>query len=274
VAQGHAVGVAPADLAPGELVPIREVIDAPGPPLVPALAALVLLVVTVAVALIGLGPPPVTATVPRGAVLVAGADVAGGGPVAVDLAQPVEIAVGVLPSDAVGVDAVQLQFSVGGVPLPASGVGFVPASDGLRRIIVEATSARFLAAGEATGEVVLYAGNDVEARSQFLVEPEGSPFLTIPGAVTVLLLLFLLAYAESRLRPLRSGRKHGRGIGGVVIIGAALGATLVLLGWMLGAPEPRARTVVICAMFGAGAGMAAALAARQAGQRHLLKRAA
>ncbi|MGH9278655.1 MAG: hypothetical protein ACRD12_11205, partial [Acidimicrobiales bacterium] len=269
VATDHGT-VAPANLSPEELVPVREVIDVPSPPLVPAIGAFVLLILAVAVAFFGLGQTNPAVSFPPGAMTVAGTDVASG-EVDLNLAKPVEVAVGVLPPDAAAADAVQLGFSVGGIPLPASGVGFLPEGDGVHRTMVEATSARFLASGEVTGEVLLLAGDEVVARSEFLAHPEGSPFLTVPGVVTVLALLFLIAYAESLLRPLRRGRRQVSGIGGLVVIGAGLGAALVPLGWMFGAPEPRARTFFICILLGAGAGVATALAGRQAARRRLLK---
>lgn len=244
---------------------------APRPPLVPALAALVLLVATSAVALVGLGEPGVSPTVPGGVVFVAGTDVARGR-ARVDLAQPVEIAVAGLRGRAAGADAVQLGFSVGGVPLPASGVGPIPGSDGVRRTSVEATSARVLAAGQVTAEVRLLAGDRVVVRSELLLEPTGTPLVTVPGVGTlmlVLLVLFLIASGELPVGRLRRGRKPSRS-GRLAILGAALGAILVPLGWILGAPEPRAGTVAVCALLGAASGMATALAAGRAGERDRL----
>ncbi|MGH9277254.1 MAG: serine/threonine-protein kinase, partial [Acidimicrobiales bacterium] len=110
VATDHGT-VAPANLAPEELVPVREVIDVPSPPLVPAIAALVLLILAVAVAFLGLGQTNPAVSFPPGAVTVAGTDVASG-EVDLDLARPVEVAVGVVPPDAAAADAVQLGFSV------------------------------------------------------------------------------------------------------------------------------------------------------------------
>lgn len=266
VGRGHATGPAPCDLAPEDLVPVHEVIGAPRAPLVPALAALVLLVVMSAVALIGLGEPGVSPTVPGGVVFVAGTDVARG-LARVDLAQPVEIAVAGRRGPAAGADAVQLGFSVGGLPLPASGVGPIPERDGIRRTSVEATSARVLAAGRVTAEVRLLAGDRVVARSQLLLEPTGTPWVTVPGVVAVLVLPVLLLIGAAELRGLlRPGRKPSAP-GRLAVLGAVLGPALVSLGWILGAPEPRAGTVAVCALLGAASGLTAALAAGRAGKR-------
>ena len=52
-----------------------------------------------------------------------------------------------------------------------------------------------------------------------------------------------------------------------MIFGALLGVSIVILAWLVATREPVVATVVACGIVGAGAGLAAALAARRIGQR-------
>ena len=77
-------------------------------------------------------------------------------------------------------------------------------------------------------------------------------FLTLPGIVVIALILFVGAYFESLLRPLRKrGRwKVSSGIG-LGLIGALGGVTLVGLAWVLGSSTPTIASLIICGLLGA-----------------------
>ena len=234
-----------------ELVPVHQVVKRPPNPLPPALLALALLLVALVLALAGVGTPEYEGAT---ALTVNGAQV-GTEALELDLAQPVTVA-GPLPPGS----TVSLGFSAMGVPLgSASG----PADDG-GTATLDASGARYLVAGEVTAEVLLQSGPGV---ATFPVTSAQSPVLTAPGIGTIALVLFVAAYAESLLRARRRGRKVFVAQVGMIVIGALAGVALALVGWLLGAGEPVPATIITCAAFGAGAGVAATLAAARSAKR-------
>ena len=93
-----------------------------------------------------------------------------------------------------------------------------------------------------------------------------------------MLLLIVVAYAESLLRSLRRGRRRRQphaAVAGLVVVGALGGMTATLWGWMFGITGP---TLVLLhrAMRGLGAvaGLLAGLAGRQVGERTRARRQA
>jgi hypothetical protein len=265
----HLVGGAASafDIGQAELVPVRNVIELPPPPYAQLAASLVLLFLTVTVGFLGLSKPTRARALDSGVATVAGVDPAHDATVPLDLAEPVEIRLNQLPAAAAGATRAQLGLSIAGVPLPASTTEDLAATDQGTVATVEADSARYLVGGEATGELRLLAGDQVVLRHQFKAEPVQSAFLTIPGALVVALALFVLAYVESVLRPLRRGRRRVTGVIGMVLLGAGLGLVVVPLAWLLGAGEPTMSTAVVCMVLGALAAVTAALAAIRVGQR-------
>jgi serine/threonine-protein kinase len=265
----HVAGAAPVDIDQVKLVPVRDVIELPPPPSRQVAAALALVVLVLVVALIGLGEPPRSAAFPPGTVTVGGSDPAEGR-VTLDLAKPVEVRVrGQLPGSAPG--RVQLGFSVAGVPLVSSSSEVLTSTDGDLVAAVRASANRYLVAGEMTGELRLLGEDGVVARHEFPVRSMQPDFVTVPGVFVVGLLLFLLAYVESLLRPLRRGRHQVAGVGGMLLVGAAFGVVAVPFVSLLGGQEPKLTTAVACAVLGTGAGAAAAVAAIRAGRRARLR---
>jgi hypothetical protein len=61
------------------------------------------------------------------------------------------------------------------------------------------------------------------------------------------------------------------GVVGMALFGAGLGATIVGLTWLLGSPEPTIASVVVCAICGSGAAVAASLAAIRIARRARIK---
>jgi hypothetical protein len=104
-------------------------------------------------------------------------------------------------------------------------------------------------------------------RHDFVATSGQSSFLTIPGVLVVALLLFLLAYVESVLRPLRRGRRRVTGIVGMALLGAALGLTVVPFAWLLGGGEPTVSTAVVTMVIAGVAAISAGLAAVRVGTR-------
>ncbi len=253
------------DIRP-DLVPVSEVLaSAPLRPGRPLVAALALAVVTLGIAFLGLGAPGHGGTIPRGTVRVAGVDAASGTPVHLDLSKPFSVAgTSAVPGRVV------VRFSALGIPLGSGSARISPrhagaatsSAAGTRRFVVsvDASGARYLAVGLVTGEVILPNG----ATHRFPVVPTGSAWLSVPGAVGIALVLFVIAYAESLLRSLRRGRKRITGTVDMVGVGVLFGVAAVWLAWLSGISQPLITTTAVCAVLGAGAGLATAGTARAA----------
>lgn len=264
-------GASAFDIGQADLVPVRSVIELPSPPYAQIAASLALLFLALAVGFLGLTEPTRARTIDAGVATVAGVDPGQDGAVPLDLSKPVEIRLNQLPAAAAGATRAQLGLSIAGVPLPASTTQDLAATDQGMVAMVEANSARYLVAGEATGELRLLSGDEVVLRHQFKADSTQSAFLTIPGILVIALTLFVLAYVESVLRPLRRGRRKITGILGMVVLGAGLGAVIVPLAWLLGGGEPTVSTAVVAMVLGVLSAVAAALAAIRVGQRARIK---
>ncbi|MBI2169698.1 MAG: serine/threonine protein kinase [Actinobacteria bacterium] len=267
----HPRGAGAEALEEAELVPLHEVIRVPRSPWPLVALACVGVAALAGVAVVGVGTPARSADLGLGTVTIGGRSVAAGtgDPIELDLDEPV--AIQVAPPPGVGTpDAVELSFSVAGVPL--GGSGSEPLTDG--RAEADVSASKYLVGAEVTGTVTLLAGSTELVARDFPVTGGQAPFLTIPGVVTAVLALAALSYAESVLRPLRRGR---RGLGAVValgVVGAVLGALAVSLAWLGGGGEPTPATFAVGAIAGTCAAAAAGLAARRAGGRRRFNRLA
>jgi serine/threonine protein kinase len=247
-----------------ELVPVRQVIELPAPPYALGATALVLFLVAIAVALIGIGKPTINkGGLAPGMATVANVDPTASKTIKLDLSQPIPIQI----NDPANATDVQLSFSVAGVPLPASTTEPLARSGNVATAAVSASTDRYLTGGTVTADLRLLAGGATLKHQQFLAKGQQPAFLTVPGVLLVALFLFFVAYLESLMRPLRRGRRGVSGVIGMALFGAGLGATIVGLTWLLGSPEPSVTTIVVCAVCGAGAGIAASLAAIRMARR-------
>ncbi|HEX3542081.1 MAG TPA: serine/threonine-protein kinase [Acidimicrobiales bacterium] len=261
----HVVGGSDVAVGGADLVPIRQVIELPGPPYALAATALVLFLLAFAAALIGIGKATITKSLPPGTATVAGVDPTTSATIKLDLSKPIPVTVSKPPA---GVTAVQVGLSVAGVPLPPTTTE--PLANG--SAAPSATTDRYLAGGTVTGDLRLIgAGGTTLGHQPFLAKGKQPAFLTVPGGLIVALFLFFVAYIESLLRPLRLGQRGVGGAIGVAIFGAGLGVSIVGLTWLLGSPEPSPTTIIVCAICGAAAGVAAALAALRMAQRARFK---
>ncbi len=99
---------------------------------------------------------------------------------------------------------------------------------------------------------------------EFLLVSNQTPWLSIMGTGSALLLLFTLAYLESNVRALR---RRQSGMGAVIVsvpLGFALGLAVWLLVSVLLAHEPTLPIALTCGVLGAAAGLSAALASKRA----------
>lgn len=267
----HVRGEVPDDLE--ELMPVRQVLDAPPWPTKWAVATGVLLALTVLVAVFAPGlPDPSTSPM---ALTVAGTAVTAGEPVTVDLAEPVPVEMRNLPPAAAGATEAQLELSVLGVPLVDSSRAALQPIDGGVSAALDSRANRYLAAGLLSADVVLLGPGGEQERGTFVLQTDRPFYLTVPGVAAIAALLFLLAYAESLLAPLRKlGRRRIASFLGLLVVGAAIGAVFVVFGWLLGLHELAVSTVVTAAALGALTGAAAAVTATKAGRRARLRRVA
>lgn len=296
-AQDAHIGQAQLGSAGGiDLSPVQKLLEVPPPPVAQGIVALVLLGLTGMLSLIGLGNAdrePVAK--PEMSATINGQPITGGELVELDLKNPLVVKVDPTVASNEGLGAAtqaQLALSVGGQPIGTSNKGDItlggtpaapadpanpaaaPGTPGETEL--KAGGSRFLLGGEATGELRFLdaAGATINGEGyRFAVKPKQSSFLTIPGVLSVVLLLLTIAYSESLLRPMRRGRKKVSGTAGLGVVGAFFGAAVAILGWVLGFGELAIPTLIACAVTGAGTGIAAGLAAAVIGKRNRVKRA-
>ena len=186
-------------------VPVQQVLDLPRFPWAPALVALGAAVLVVLAAFLGWGSstPNSGSLPPSATVAVAGHDVTHGGTVNVDVGKDVLVYVKGLPD----ARTAQLKLSVLGVRLASGSTPLAPAF-GVLAGKVQLTSAlsspRYVVPGPVLATLGLDGPGGASIGSQqFTMSPTGVGFVTVPGIVVILLILFVGAYLESLLRPLR-----------------------------------------------------------------------
>jgi len=263
-------GAADFDPKQAELVPLADAVQPPPPPRAKFLVAAALLALAVIFAFVGLGSVGHSGTLTPGQVTVNGADPSAG-TVALDLSKPISIAVpaGATPAP----DKAELSISELGFDV-ASEQGALrpdPTRAGTLVAGIDAASSRYLVAGKAKATVRLLAGGTERGYRSFPVKLHQAALLSAPGAVGLLVLLFVIAYAESLLRSLRRARRRVVRLVGVVVLGTVAGAGAVLVVWLAGARAPLLVTTIVCAVCGTGAGVAAGSAAAQIGRRRRIR---
>lgn len=262
---GHVKGAVATDIGQSDLVAINEVVKIPGFPTQQVLIAVGLLVLSVAIAFVGLGSPSLKkGTIPPGAITVAGADPTGKGVVTLDLSQPVTVA-GALPA-ASAADKVTLSFLTGGLLIGRAQQSVTPGAGGSFTAAIDLSSWKYVIAGKATAEVSLEGSGKKLATTQFKAKSKQASVVSVPGAIAIAALLFAIAYAESILRALRRRRKKVTGPIGLVLIGALTGVIAVVWAWLLASVEPTIPTMVVCGVLGGVAGLFAGLAGIQMGR--------
>jgi serine/threonine-protein kinase len=265
----HAHSAALDDVTEGaaDLVPVKEVLTPPPSPARYFVAAAVLLIVAFVIALVGVGASASSSTLAAGQVNVAGTDVASGGTVTLNLSKPVPVLVsGTAPA----ADHVELAATVLGQQVSSATAPLVPAGTG--RAATVSLGGRYLVGGSFTGKVTLWRGLLSEGDATFSAHTSQSGLLSVPAGITLILLLFTLGYAESLQRSLRHGKSTKTAPVGLALIGAVFGVALVGVGWVLFRQVPTAASLVICAVLGAGAGVALAFGAIGVGRQDRFRR--
>lgn len=272
----HVKGVVPSTITPDSLVPVRQVLDLPPWPRSYAVVSLGLAVLTVVLALLGLGSGGGSGALPRGSARVAGADVSTGATVPLDLTRKVEIVVNRLTGAAAAADSVELRLGLADTPVLTSSRGRLAGpARGPRSTTVDMRADRYLAAGRLDARLAFYAGGREVATSPFSARAARPFYATVPGVLACAALLFLLAYVEALLRPLRRrGRRRLSSWIGMTVVGAALGLLAVAFAWLLDVAPIRVPALAVCAVTGAATGLAVAVTTTQAGRRARIRRVA
>jgi serine/threonine-protein kinase len=272
----HVKGMVSPNASVDSLVPVRQVLDLPPWPRPFALVTAALAVLTVVLAMIGLGASDPTNVLPKGTARVAGADVTAGTTVPLDLTKKIDVALGRLTGPAARADAVAVRLGVADASLITSSKGVLAAgAGGARTALVDMRADRYLAAGRLDAELVLYAAGVEVAAQPFVARADRPFYATVPGVLACAALLFLLAYAEALLRPLRRrGRRRLTSWIGMTLVGAALGAVAVAFAWLLDVASPTVPGLVVCGVTGAAMGLALAITTTQAGRRARIRRVA
>lgn len=267
----HARGARLADVAGADLVNVRTVVHLPSPR-VPLVIAAALAVITVLLALLGLGSPPVDVP-PVGAVTVAGVDPAGGAPVPLDLTVPVPVTVTVTVTGGAGLaDAATLALDVLDIPVKNTDAAPLVNQGGAAVATLPPLGGQYVVAGTLTGTLTLLQAGQVIETWTFPVRTTQPATTTAAAVGLAALVLFAIAYLESFLRSLRRGRGRITGIIGATVTAGVLGAAVVGALWILTARPPTTTTVVVCAAVAAGAGAAAAVGAARIGRRRRYRR--
>lgn len=249
-----------------ELVPLREVVKPPASAGRFFVPAALLGVLALVLALVGLGGSSVGGTLSAGTVHVAGVDPTSGSTVRLDVSKPIPVTVSGVPS----ADEVELSGSVLGQQVSSGTAALTAGTSGDTADV--SLGGRYLVGGSFTGKVeLLRSGQDVGERT-FAAQTTQSGLLSVPAGVTLVLLLFAIAYGESLLRSLRRAGRRVSGPVGLTIIGALFGLDFVGIAWVLVKRVPTVESLVVCAVIGAGAGLATGLGGVSAGRRRRFRR--
>jgi uncharacterized membrane protein YsdA (DUF1294 family) len=131
--------------------------------------------------------------------------------------------------------------------------------------LVDIRSNRFLVGGRFHLDVeVLDAAGAVVAEHELDAKTARNGFVSVPGGVTVVGLLIVIAAAEAGLRSIRRTKKRTTGdLVRLAVIGGAMGVLLVGAVGLLGQTEPSFRTAIVAAALCApGAALLATVAQR------------
>lgn len=229
---GHPVGGTATSIPPDRQLPLRTLTVLPRSPARPFAVAAAAVLVTLLVALLGLGSPS-----REGGVVVVGVE-----PRSIDFAQPVTLEAEAPPGRLAAVVTIG-RLDVARVVADSSAAGA-----GRRRATFDLSHVRYLVAGRSTLTVTT-ADRAIDARvGSIEIDSSRSGWLSAPAIGSLIVGLTALAYGESMLAPARRGRVRIHHLAGLAVAAAVLGVALYSIGWVIGAPEPRTTGAVVCAI--------------------------
>jgi serine/threonine-protein kinase len=264
----HVAGAAEG-LVLDDFMPLRQApVTIPPFPIRMTWAAAALAAVAVVLGLLGVGSSSPSPVLPRGAVTIAGQDPAASSPIRINLDKPVQVVVHDVPVASGTPQSAGLELSLADLPIVHSTSTPLARSAGGLSTTVDVSGGRYIVGGKLSASLKLV-GPKGTVQDGFEVQATRSPFGTMGGVVGIVLLLMVVAYAESLLRGLRRGRRRERraAVVGMAFVGAAAGVALSLWSWMLGVSAPTVLSVIVAVVVAAGAGLLAGLAGRRVGDR-------
>jgi serine/threonine-protein kinase len=251
----------------GDLVDVEDLLHPPPPPRRAIIVTAILAVLALIAAVVGLGGLSHDVNVPRGAVFVAGDDIASGDRVEADLSHDVLVTIR-NRSLADRSDEVVLRLSTIGIPL---GTASAAAING--RAVIDPGTMRLLAAGKVEGEIELRNKGSEIVTSDFPFRSTSPWYLTAMGIGSLLVLLIAAANLESSLKPLSRGRSRSISVIGGVVWGAVIACSVVALSAALSIAEMTIVSLLVSGLFGAAAGVSSCYVAAGMGRRRKLRRA-
>ncbi len=244
------------DVDPADFVPVHEVLRPPPVPYAAIASAVLAGLLVLLIAVIGFGSPDHEGDFTDGQVLLNGQDVAAGEPVAVDLAEQVQVEVVALPDDAEGATAVELRLFAAGLPVGTSTAGPLSAT-GVGPTDFGARSMRVITGGELTGDLrFIDDDGELVGHQEFTVEVDQPWYQTAAALGGLLLLLFVTVYATAVAAPLWLGRRRRSALIALTWLGAIAALTIEAIAWAVGGTEPTILGTVLIAALGAVAGAA------------------
>ncbi|GGM96139.1 serine/threonine protein kinase [Lentzea pudingi] len=148
-------------------------------------------------------------------------------------------------------------------PVKADGTHLVVTAAGIPIADVERTPEGFVLPGVTRWIVGGAVRAQVDEQPPFLLVSSQTPWLSLMGTGSVLLLLFAFAYLESNLRALRRRQTGVAAIIASVPLGLVLGLAVWLLVSVLLTHEPTMSIALTCGVLGAAAALSASLASKR-----------
>ena len=258
-------------LDPSDVVPVSKVLTPTRAPWGWIVTAIVSALLVLLVAFGGVGGDGSNAdATPTGMVVISGEAAGGESAPEVDLSQPVSIVVADPPP---GAATLQMNLSVGGLPIGSSNEVPVVAAVGSVSATVSASSPRIVASGPVDAELLLRDVSGAPLPSPTVeIDPDRQVWLSVGGWLAIVLTALVVVYAASLSTPLRRGRRRIRSTVALAGVGAVGGATAVLWAWCLGGPQPAVTSLVVAAVLGAIVGAATASSLFLLGRRRRVRR--
>jgi hypothetical protein len=265
----HGTGGDFAGIDAADIIAASEALTPPRFPVIALLLTFGLLAATAVIAIVGFGDPDLETTPELADATLTQGDVelplVGGDRILVDISE--DILVNVNPSVAPDGSIAKLETLLVGIP-----VGSAEATVEGGEAVIEPGPSQYLVAGALTGSLTILDEAGAEtAIQEFPMEATNDWFLTALGIGVLVLLLAVLAYAESNMRPLRKGRRRISRIFGLGLTGAVLGVTAVLASGLFAIVEATIPALIGAAVCGMISIAAAGVAVRTIALRKRLK---
>lgn len=265
----HGTGGDFAGIDAADIIAASEALTPPRFPFISLLLTFLLLGATAFVALVGVGDPDLETSPELADATISQGEgelpLSGGERIEVDLSEDVIVTVdpGVAPDGSIA----KLETLLVGIP-----IGSAEAEVSGGEAVIEPGPSQYLVAGALTGSLSIVDSSGAEtALQEFPMEGTNAWFTTALGIGIIVLILAVLAYAESNMRPLRKARRRPGRIIGLGLTGAVAGATAVLASGLFVVVEATIPALIAAAACGAISIASAGVVVRTLALRKRLK---